>query len=64
MTLACSCSAEIVVPLILMLPRHSVVKILARGNRCDVGHVSRRRAVVRWMQQGSQRVFVNVSAYR
>jgi hypothetical protein len=63
-TLACSCRAEVVVPLIVLMPRHSVVKILGRGPECQVGHVPSRRAVVRWTQRSGQRVFVAVSTDR
>ena len=31
LTLARSCEAEVIVPLIIMLPRHHVVRILAAG---------------------------------
>ena len=40
LTLACSCEAEVMVPLIIMLPRHHVVRILSADNnatRCTIG---------------------------
>ena len=62
MTLACSCKAQIVVPLIIMLPRRGIVRIVARGAKCRMGHIRRRRVVVRWTRHGTRRVFTDIDA--
>jgi hypothetical protein len=49
-TLACSCDAEIVVPLIIRLPGLAVVRIVSRGAACNHGHDARQRVVVRSLQ--------------
>jgi hypothetical protein len=61
-TLACSCKAQIVVPLIIMLPRRGIVRIVARGAKCRMGHIRRRRVVVRWTRHGTRRVFTDIDA--
>jgi hypothetical protein len=60
LTLECSCEAEVVVPLILMMPRHLVVRIAARGEKCNLDHVRGRRAVVRWQAKGAHRTFKDI----
>jgi hypothetical protein len=61
LTLACSCEAEVVVPLILMLPRHHVVRILAVGEQCHALHHRRGdRVIVRWEQKGGGRIFTDI----
>jgi hypothetical protein len=47
LTLACSCEAVVAVPMILMMPKHFVVRVVARGKKCDLGHARGRRVVVR-----------------
>jgi hypothetical protein len=47
---ACSCDAEVVVPFIIALPRHAVVRIVSRGAACRHGHLPRQRVVVRSLQ--------------
>jgi hypothetical protein len=59
-TLACSCEGVVVVPIIIMLPRHCVVRIVARREKCRIGHILRRRVVVRWTRQGTRRLFVDI----
>jgi hypothetical protein len=60
-TLACSCVAEVVVPTILRLPRHHVVRIVTHGKTCrGLGHVRGRRAVVRWRPSGRRRSYIDV----
>lgn len=57
-TLMCSCAAEVVVPTIIRLPRHHVVRILTRGMSCrGLGHARGRRAVVRWQPSGARRIY-------
>jgi hypothetical protein len=61
LTLDCSCEADVVVPLILRMPRHSVVRICARGEKCNLDHVRGRRVVVRWQLKGrSHRAFKDI----
>jgi len=56
--LTCSCAAELVVPTIIGLPRHHVVRILTRGKACrGLGHARGRRAVVRWRPSGARRIY-------
>ncbi len=60
-TLACSCDAEVAVPLIISLPRRSVVRIIARSPSCEIPeHTRGRRVVVRWTRDGDDRVFEDV----
>jgi hypothetical protein len=48
-TLACSCQAEVVMPLIIFLPRHSVVRVVANDSRCQgLAHAIGSGLVVRW----------------
>jgi hypothetical protein len=61
-TLDCSCKGEIVVPIIIMLPRRGIVRIVARGEKCRMGHIRRRRVVVRWTRHGTRRVLTDVDA--
>ena len=62
-TLACSCEAEVLVPLIIMLPRHHVVRILAAGQQCRVLHPRRGdRVVVRWEWKDGGRIFGDIHA--
>ena len=57
-TLTCSCEAEIVVPLIIFLPRHCVVRIVGRSSTCRaLEHAIGRRLVVRWSHDKGRRVF-------
>jgi len=61
LTLTCSCVAEVVVPIILMLPRHHVVRILARGEHCRRLHHTRGcRVVVHWRHRGNRRMYTDV----
>ena len=63
LTLACSCRAEIVVPVIAMLPRHHVARILLRGARCQgLDHSQGQRAVVRGVCKRGRDVFTDVRA--
>jgi hypothetical protein len=60
-TLTCSCEAEIVVPLIMFLPRHCVVRIVGRSSNCRAPeHTMGRRLVVRWSHDRGRRVFGDV----
>jgi hypothetical protein len=60
-TLTCACAAEVVVPTIIRLPRHHVVRILTRGKSCrGLGHARGRRAVVRWRPSGARRIYTDV----
>jgi hypothetical protein len=59
-TLACSCEGDVVVPIIIMVPRHCVVRIVARGEKCRIGHILRSRVVVRWTRRGTRRLFVDI----
>jgi len=60
-TLACSCDAEVVVRLIIFLPRHCVVRVVKRGSNCHaLEHVEGRRMVVRWTNSGGHRIFSDV----
>jgi hypothetical protein len=63
-TLACSCQAEVVVRLVLFLPRHAVVRIISRGQNCRRhDHVRGRRVLVRWREDGSTTLmFADASA--
>ena len=57
-TLTCSCEAEIVVPLIIFLPRHCVVRVVRRGSSCfALDHTEARRLVVGWSHYKGRRVF-------
>jgi hypothetical protein len=61
LTLTCSCEVEVIVPTIIMLPRHHVVRILARGKSClGLHHARGRRAVVRWSPEGAHRAFTDI----
>ena len=63
LTLACSCEAEVVVPLIMIVRRHCVVRILAPRDRCQkLHHAPGDSAVVRWQWEGGRRVFADVHA--
>jgi hypothetical protein len=63
LTLACSCEAEVIVPLIIMLPRHHVVRILTAGQQCRVLHHRRGdRVVVRWDSKDGDRIFGDIHA--
>ena len=63
LTLACSCEAEVIVPLIIMLPRHHVVRILARGEQCHaLHHLRGDRVVVRWERKDGGRIFTDIHA--
>lgn len=62
-TMACSCQAEVLVPLIIMLPRHHVVRILAEGQQCRVlQHRRGDRVVVRWEWKDGDRIFRDIHA--
>jgi hypothetical protein len=53
LTLACSCQAEVIVPIIMMLPRHHVVRIVTRGEKCHgLRHTRGRRVVVPLERRG------------
>ena len=59
LTLECSCEAEVIVPVIIMLPRNHVVRIVARGTKCrGLRHARGRRVVVRSERNGGLRTFV------
>lgn len=61
LTLTCSCEAEVVVPTIIMLPRHYIIRIVARGANCHGFHHARgHRAVIRWKPEGAFRVFTDI----
>lgn len=61
--LACSCVGEVVVSTIIMLPRHHVVRILSRGEKCrGLDHARRRRVVVRVSSIRGRRVFKDIRA--
>jgi len=61
-TLTCSCAAEVVVPTIIRLPRHQVVRIVTHGKKCrGLGHANGRRAVVRWRTSGARRIYTALS---
>ena len=63
LTLACSCEAEVMVPLIIMLPRHHVVRILSAGQQCHALHHRRGdRVVVRWESKDGGRIFGDIYA--
>jgi hypothetical protein len=63
LTLSCSCEAEVVVPLIIMLPRHHVVRILAPGEWCrTLHHLRGDRIVVRSEDESGGRVFADIHA--
>ena len=58
LTLACSCEVDIVVPLIVMMPRRSVATIRARGAACPrTDHVAGYRVVIRWTDDAGARVY-------
>ena len=62
-TLACSCEAPVIVSLIIMLPRHRVVHILAAGQQCHaLNHRRGDRVVVRWAWKEGGRIFVDIEA--
>ena len=42
-TLTCSCEGEIVVPLVIHAPRHHVVRLTRRGDRCGSGVILDRK---------------------
>jgi hypothetical protein len=64
-TLDCSCEAKIVVPTIVMMPRHHVVRVVAHGARCrERDHRPGSRLIVRWVRAGGRRVYRDVSASR
>jgi hypothetical protein len=65
LTLACSCRAAVVVPIIIMLPRHSVVRIVECGPTCaGLDHIRGRRVVVVWRRKARRRAFRDVRDLR
>jgi hypothetical protein len=63
LTLACTCETEVLVPMIIMLPRHHVVRILKRGATCHgLDHVPGHRAVVRWELKEGRRIVKDIHA--
>jgi len=63
LTLECICETEVVVPVIIMLPRHRVVRILKRGGTCHgLDHVPGHRAVVRRELNEGRRIAEDICA--
>lgn len=60
--LACSCEGEVITPTVVMLPRHALVRIAARGSRCRLGHVVGRHVTVRWARERGHRTFKDIGA--
>ncbi|MEP6936337.1 MAG: hypothetical protein ABI988_20740, partial [Nitrospirota bacterium] len=59
--LVCSCDCEVVVPLVIMLPRHAVVRVAAPGKSCRHSHRVSQRVMTRWEYSDSGRVFADVA---
>jgi hypothetical protein len=58
--LGCSCEAEVVTPAVVMLPRHALVRIAARGSSCRLGHLVGRRVTVKWLRERGRRTLKDI----
>jgi hypothetical protein len=60
--LACSCDGEVVVPLVIAMPRHAVARIVAVAQWCRHSHHLRQRVVMRWAHGENGPVFADIDS--
>src|SRR5262245_19937466 len=58
LTLACSCTGEVIVAHVITLPRHHVARIVKRGESCQLRkHVTGARVVITWRSKRGRREY-------